>query len=653
MVKDYRPDIDGLRAIAVLAIVFFHLDLPPFHGGYVGVDIFFVISGYLITSIILREIAAGRFSIIRFYERRVRRILPALAVVLVATLAAGGLLLGPAAFAELARSAAATSLFGSNVFFLLGAGYFEGISESKPLLHTWSLAVEEQFYILFPAVLLVIARRAGARYVPWLAGMAVLSFVACVWMTARDQSAAFYLIPFRAWELLVGSMLALSVLPAVSSRWHRDFLAGAGLVCIGISVFAFTRSTPFPGAAAALPVLGSALVIHAGIGGQGRVSRLIAVRPMVFVGLVSYSLYLWHWPVVVYAKYWLINEPTDAERAVMLVATFVLATLSWRYVENPFRDRQRMDQRTMFRLAAAAFGVILSASLAVAWSGGLPGRDRGGDLQAIAASDPGWQHWKDCAERTEDAGAPLDLCGLGRTGAPADFLFWGDSHALAMASAVNLSAARNGASGVLATRTACPPLLGIDRPGQDDCRRFNEAVLAYIENDPGIDTVILAARWALSWHGTRYGDEEGSEVRLADADGTAAANPELVERGLARTVAALERLGRRVVLVRQVPEIGEDVPSANYAAQLSGRDVEALIAPTGADYEQRTGAVHARLEAVASGRATVLDPGVVLCDAGRCRVTLDGLPLYRDDNHLSLRGCVALAGLFDPLFAVD
>ena len=174
MVKDYRPDIDGLRAIAVLAIIFFHLDLPPFHGGYVGVDIFFVISGYLITSIILREIATGSFSLIRFYERRVRRILPALAVVLVATLAAGGLLLGPTAFAELARSAVATSLFGSNIFFLHGAGYFEGVSESKPLLHTWSLAVEEQFYILFPVVLLLIAHRAAARYTRGRAGMTVL-----------------------------------------------------------------------------------------------------------------------------------------------------------------------------------------------------------------------------------------------------------------------------------------------------------------------------------------------------------------------------------------------------------------------------------------------------------------------------------------------
>lgn len=651
MVKDYRPDIDGLRAVAVLAIIFFHLDLPPFHGGYVGVDIFFVISGYLITSIILREIAAGRFSIIRFYERRVRRILPALAVVLVATLAVGGLLLGPTDFAELARSAVATSLFGSNVFFLLGAGYFEGVSESKPLLHTWSLAVEEQFYILFPAVLLVIARRAAARYTPWLAGMTVLSFAACVWMTAQNPNAAFYLIPFRAWELLVGSMLALAVLPTVSSSRGRDLLAAAGLVCIGASVFAFTRSTPFPGAAAALPVLGSALVIHAGIGGQGRVSRLIAVRPLVFVGLISYSLYLWHWPVVVYAKYWLINEPTDAERAVMLIATFALAALSWRYVEKPFRDRRRLEQRAVFRLAAAAFGVIISASLAAAWSGGLPGRDRGHDLQAIAVSDPGWEHWKDCADRALDEGAPLELCALGGPDAPASFLLWGDSHALAMASAVNLSATSTGVSGVLATRTACPPLLDIDRPGDDDCRRFNEAVLAYVEADPGIDTVILAARWALSWHGTRYGDEEGSEVQLADADGAPAENPELLERGLERSVAALEQLGRRVVLVRQVPEVGEDVPSANYAARLSGRDVEALIAPTRAAYERRTGAVHARLEAIASGRAAVLDPGAVLCGARRCRVTLDGLPLYRDDNHLSLRGCMAVAELFDPLFA--
>lgn len=655
MQPQYRADIDGLRAIAVLAIVLFHLDIPPFSGGYVGVDIFFVISGYLITGIILRELAADRFTVAGFYERRVRRILPALAVVLVGTLLAGVLLLDPAGLAELGRSAAATSVFGSNIFFFLGAGYFAGPSEAKPLLHTWSLAVEEQFYILFPLLLLALARWQRARYARWLLGLTLASFLACMVMTRLDATTAFYLIPFRAWELLVGGLLAVPMLPVTRHALAREMQALLGLILVLVSVLAFTRATPFPGAAAALPVLGTALLIHAGSGEGTRTTRALGNRPMVFIGLISYSLYLWHWPLVVYAKLYLINEPGDVEKAVLLVAMLVLATLSWRFVERPFRDRQRLAARTrLFSTAAGVFALILAASLVLVASGGLPGRAQAGGLQTVVAGDPGWEHWKACEELGEREGVPLELCALGAADAPQDFLLWGDSHALALASAVNLSAERAGAAGRLAIRTACPPLLGIDRPGARSCADFNQAVLSHVEAHPELHTVVLAARWALSWHGSRYGEEEGSVVRLAEVGAPEVdqpANPELLAAGLQRTVAALEALGRRVVLVGQVPEVGHDVPAAAYAARFTGRDVEAMIAPTRAAYDARVAPTMALLESMRSARTEVLDPARLLCDAERCRVTLDGVPLYRDDNHLSLRGCVAVAAVFDGLFA--
>jgi len=654
MTPSYRADIDGLRAIAVLAILLFHVGVDGFGGGYVGVDIFFVISGFLITTIIVREIDAGSFSVARFYERRVRRILPALVVLIVATLAAGCLLLAPAQLEELAKSALATSVFASNVFFFTGTGYFDGPSEAKPLLHTWSLAVEEQFYILFPWLLLLIAKR--WRLAPPVLGLALLSLVACVVMTRLDASAAFFLFPFRAWELLTGAILALGVLPQLESAGRRNAVAIAGLSLVLASVFVLEPSTPFPGYAALLPTAGTAMVIHAGSGGDSAVARALGVRPLVFVGLVSYSLYLWHWPIVVYAKQYLINEPTDLQAALIVVASLLLATLSWRYVEGPFRDRARFGPRPRLFAGAALVSVLLiSAAAALVSSGGLPGRQVDTAFGEVVAADPGWQHWKNCEELGEENERNPELCRIGEGNVAPSFLLWGDSHALALASAVNLSALHTGAAGLMAVRTGCPPLLSVDRPGRESCARFNEAVLSRLEREPDIVTVVLAARWTLAANGDRYGNEAGDAVTLVDLQApprSSGGNAAVFRAGVERTVAAIEASGRRVVLVGQVPEIGYDVPASSFAASLRGKDVTAMIAPTVAEFEERSARVDDVLNDIrARHEVTVVEPAERLCRDGLCQVVADGVPLYRDDNHLSLRGCVLVAELFDPLLA--
>ena len=653
MTPTYRPDIDGLRAVAVLSILFFHLDIEAFGGGYVGVDIFFVISGYLITSIIVRELAAGEFSIARFYERRVRRILPALTVVLATTLLVGSVLLDPGQFAELGRSAAATSVFSSNVFFYMGSGYFDGPSELKPLLHTWSLAVEEQYYILFPFLLVLIAKRFAARFAPWLAAICAASLVGCVVWTGVDETAAFYLLPFRAWELLIGSLLALGAVPRVRGALLRNVLSTSGLVMLLTAVFAYTPETRFPGVAALLPTLGTAMVIHAGAGGDAWVNRALGLKALVFVGLISYSLYLWHWPVVVYARHFLINEPNAAEAGVMLAASLLLAALSWRYVETPFRNRNFAGPRArLFLRSGVAVGAVLAASLTVALTNGFPQRAAGSPLAAVIAGDPGWQHWKACEELGERDDERPELCRLGAAGASPSFLFWGDSHALALASAVNLSASGAGVAGRLAVRTGCPPLLSIERPGRESCQAFNDAILGIAARHPEIDTVILAARWAISTNGTRYKNESGRSVTLIDLLDDDAPNDVLFARGLRRTVDALAGLNKRIVLVTQVPEIGYDVPAANYMAKLTGRDVNVMVAPTTREYRMRTASARSALTELALDYPlTIVDPSGLLCESGRCRVAVDGVPLYRDDNHLSLRGCVLVSGLFDGVFA--
>ena len=654
MNQTYRPDIDGLRAVAVLSILLFHLGVSGFEGGYVGVDIFYVISGYLITTIIIRELAAGEFSIARFYERRVRRILPALVVTLVATLLVGGLMLGPEQFSDLASSAAATTLFGSNFYFYFGSGYFDGPSELKPLLHTWSLAIEEQFYILFPFLLILISSKLSGRYAPWLIALAILSLGASVVGTRIDENAAFFLLPFRGWELLIGSILALGVIPSLQHRTLLNMLSAAGLVMMLFSVLAYTSATPFPGIAAAVPTLGTALVIYAGSGNDTWVNRLLSVRPMVFIGLISYSLYLWHWPAIVYAKLYLINEPTDLEKLVIFVATLAIATLSWRFVETPFRDRTFLAPRERLFVTFTAVGaVILGASFMVVANDGLPGRGSTENLNAQLLADPGWQHWKDCEELGEEEGVELALCAIGAESVPESLLFWGDSHALALASAVNASANRVGLGGRIAVRTGCAPLLGIDREGQRSCAEFNEDVLDYLAQRPELGTVVLAARWALSTNGTRYKNEDGRSVALRDlsaGDGPAGGNAEHVETGLRRTVDAIRALGRRVVIVNQVPEIGYDVPSANYSAKLTGKDVNALIAPTRAEFLERSGDSRRIIGAIAAELSVAtIDPANRFCDAQLCRVIEDDIPLYRDDNHLSLYGCLAVSNLFDDV----
>ena len=265
----YRADIDGLRAIAVLPVIFFHLDLPGFSGGFVGVDVFFVISGFLITSIILKEINDEKFSIVRFYERRIRRIFPALFPVLLFTLIIGAFLFDYQSFKGLGESITATTLFSSNILFWHQSGYFDSSSLLKPLLHTWSLAVEEQFYIFFPLLLISINRFSKKRYMPWLLGLCLISFSLSLYGVYTYQTATFYLVPTRAWELLSGAILALGVIPQLQSSLHRNLFSIVGLCLIIFSVGVYTEATLFPGAAALAPVLGASLIIYSG-GGGGR-----------------------------------------------------------------------------------------------------------------------------------------------------------------------------------------------------------------------------------------------------------------------------------------------------------------------------------------------------------------------------------------------
>jgi len=351
-VLKYRPDIDGLRALAVVPVVLFHADVALFSGGFVGVDIFFVISGYLITAMLLQDLAAGWFSIIDFYIRRARRILPALLAVVAATLLAGFFLLLPGEMEQAAKAARRIAVFTSNhLFWHTQSDYWQqNTLANQPLLHTWSLAVEEQFYFIIPVLLLVcfkFRQRFGVLTALVLLGIASFS-VSQYWL-ASQTAAAFYLLPSRAFELLVGAILAVILQREnKQNRFTNQCLGSIGLAAIGASIFYYHDQMPFPGMAALLPCLGAAAIIYAGAAVQpdqiGWVNKLLKTRGLVFVGLISYSLYLWHWPVLVLTRSvgWHAWEWPEIPTPALIAGIFLLSWASWRWIEQPFRLKGKM-----------------------------------------------------------------------------------------------------------------------------------------------------------------------------------------------------------------------------------------------------------------------------------------------------------------------
>ncbi|MCK2088235.1 acyltransferase [Thauera aromatica] len=636
----YRPDIDGLRAVAIVPVILFHYGLSGFEGGYVGVDVFFVISGYLITSILHREMRMGVFSFAAFYERRIRRLLPAFAVVTGASFLAGCIWFLPADLEALSSSLVAAWFFAANLYFWKKTDYFDAEAIDKPLLHTWSLAVEEQFYIVFPCLLLAALRWFPGHLRTIIAGCALLSLLAAAAVVGHAPEAAFYLPHLRAWELLAGALLALRVIPPPQTAALRDALAIAGLALIGQAVFTFDETTLFPGLSAVIPVLGTAMVITAGSAGGARCNHVLGARPLVLTGLLSYSLYLWHWPLFVFAHYRLGRAPAGLELLWLAALTLVLAVLSWRYVERPLRGKsRRLTRRTLFRATALTVGLASLAGVGVRLTGGLPARLPAAVVATAATAEEPIPFREACSGLGLDAIRDGSLCTLGKNGAPG-FLLWGDSHALSLAPAVDRAASQEGLGGRFAGKSACPPLLGTleFKRSKTSCTGFNRAVLEYIDREPSLRQVFLVARWS---YYLSIAQSDADRRRFADA------LEALVERLRAR--------GIRVVVVEQVPEMSGDIPSlAARAAWFGWPPADDLPA---AEYRRQQGALRAILgiaeATVEPSGFELLDPGHAFCDDDRCRALRAGKPLYRDAHHLSQEGASLLIPLFQHSLASD
>lgn len=374
----YRPEIDGLRALAVVPVILFHAGFPYFTGGYVGVDIFFVISGYLITTILIGELSEGRFYILNFYDRRIRRIMPSLFVVIIASFIAGWFILLPEDFERFSLSAIAATTFWSNIFFWMESGYFDTETELKPLLHTWSLAVEEQYYIFFPVLLALLWRFGKGVILAILATIFAASLALGVWDfgALSEPEAAFYLLPTRAWELMIGSFVAF-YMARTAVRLPGPALSGllsvSGMGLILYAIFAYDKNTPFPCLYTLAPTLGTALIIL--FERRGTWSFRVLANPVcIGIGLVSYSAYLWHQPLFAYARYTSLEHPSLMAMALLSIATFGLAWLSYKFVETPFRNKARFTRMRIFVGAGALGAVIVLAGFAGLYSKGMPGR---------------------------------------------------------------------------------------------------------------------------------------------------------------------------------------------------------------------------------------------------------------------------------------
>lgn len=360
----YRPEIDGLRAIAVIPVILFHAGFQLFSGGFVGVDVFFVISGYLITTIILAELEAGRFSLLTFYERRIRRILPALYVVMASCLPFACLWLMPSDAKEFSSSAMAGLVFASNIFFWENSNYFDAGSELKPLLHTWSLGVEAQFYVLVPIFLMAAWRLGRKRIIGLLAIVTLLSFALAVYATSMKPVAAFFLLPTRGWELAMGSLIAFYLEEKKPSQFPpalHQILSFVGLGLIAVAALTFSKETPFPSVYTLAPTVGAGLIIVFGLP-DTLVGRLLASRAFVGVGLVSYSAYLWHQPLLSFARHRSLTELDESVIAGIIVLTFSLAYVTWRYIEMPFRRGNIVPRRLLWRFSLASV-VVLAVSM--------------------------------------------------------------------------------------------------------------------------------------------------------------------------------------------------------------------------------------------------------------------------------------------------
>jgi peptidoglycan/LPS O-acetylase OafA/YrhL len=634
MTRAYREDIDWLRAIAVLAVVAFHFEAPAVFGGFVGVDIFFVISGYLITGIIQSELRGGSFSFARFYERRVRRLLPALYAMVALTAIPSFYYLLTSERQEFFHSVAAVVTFTSNFFFLAQTGYFDHAAVEKPLLHTWSLAVEEQVYLALPVLIWLLLRGAGGRWrLPIALGaLSVASFVLCVWLMRTDRSAAaFFMSPPRAWEFLIGGIVALDGFPVLRHAALRRAARGLALVLLAIPIFSLRQGPGFPGFNALLPCIGAALFIWSGVGmptlPRSRFSPLEIVR---FFGRISYSLYLWHWPLFTFARFSkssLTLGPFD--KVALFALTVAVSYLSWRFVEQPFRRGPLVPtRRAAFGIAGLSTAVLLAASFAgIASRTPATEADRSAE-RLDAYNNYAYQPLYRYGSCFVQSFAAFDDKCLAMAAGKTNVLLWGDSLAAHYFHGFDKTVDPQKVHILQATQAACMPTLAAASQGVATCRQFASRMEAFFaDNKPGL--VIMSADWGEYARGSRL------DGMIAD---------------LSQTVARLTSSGIRVVVLGPSVQFRSRLPSMLMRAELRHAELRAddFVLP-------EIFALDARMREALPPRDRFTYVSVLnaICPARQCPLTVgEDIPLAWDHAHLTAEGSEYVVARIAPLLGL-
>lgn len=638
----YRPDIDGLRALSVILVIAFHArtGVP---GGYLGVDVFFVISGYLITGLILKEIDRGTFTLTNFWERRIRRIWPAAFAVTLGVLTAGSVLMFPNDWKWLATDAIAQVAMLANVQFWRTTGYFDVQAEVRPLLHTWSLAVEEQFYILYPPVLVLLCR-AGRRVLrTTLLAVLLLSLIASVVWIERHPSATFYMLHTRAWELMIGGLLAAFSPPAPRSRAASNALTLAGLGLILAPSFLYDASTPFPGFAALPPCIGAAMIIYGGSNRDALASRALGCAPMRTIGLMSYSLYLWHWPVLAFMHYTMGHFLSPQSKAIAIAATCVLSFCSWKLVEQPFRTTRRgPGLRRVATTAALTALLLLAAAMIIRTNEGFPGRF---DNRILAYGTPLQieEQWR--GSYSENAEQDEYLIPIGRkpdgSSTPC-FLLWGDSHGMAISGIVHEAARDSGIGGYAALKSMSVPFTDVWKPDRGETSRIQIAqwsrdVLDWIERNE-VYAVILCSRWSVFVDGWPDGRTDSLIAHMDETTTSRDTAIETIHNAMQRLLDQCEERGVRAWILTEIPYQTRSPQQRAIHAQFSGKplDREGVALR---EHEAHQRSVRKAFDNIERKNATFIDLATPIFDGSeRSIVTINNRSVYADNDHINTFG---------------
>ena len=655
---EYRPEVDGLRAVAIVPVLLFHAGLSAFAGGFFGVDVFFVISGYLITAQLASSDKSGFALLGNFYHRRIRRLFPAIAIVSAVTAVIAYLIMTPSQLRPLFSSFTSTQVFLQNIYLWQNSGYWDQSLETSPLMHTWSLAVEEQFYLIFPLLFVAKSMR-NAKSV--LVGVAitifVLSFLGALTRFGTSSTGAFFLLPYRAWELMAGAIVALY---SVNDKrffktkpYFSRLISNFGMTIIIIAIILGDESTRHPGLLTLLPVVGTALLI--GFGREPSLtSRLLNNKLLVAIGKLSYGLYLWHFPIL---ALWRIDKGTEldgVETTAAMVLTFVCSYLMWKFAETPFRDRVRT--RNKYVAIVATTGFVALVSIGVVGQNTVFGKKSNSELallEAQAKIPTELDNWIEIDFESPISGGSIGV--TERKSPMGDVVLLGDSHAGALKDSLSAELERLNLSGVAFIRAGCPPVSNVimDPPEKFNCTDFNQ-IIDIVLKDTFVTDVILLSRWTFYAEGTRYTNykgyrEDGYEVKFSAPEKKFTSDEERITYlgdQIKLTIDRLESTGKRVHLIYPLPELGWDPIS--YAKRFIDQGLswhQKLDIPYGDHLERSRRAVE-QLDRAASPTTFKLDPADIFCNrqiTNWCVASLDNTLFYGDNDHLNENGNRLLA----------